>query len=459
MVEKAQTTGDSLRIGVGAGFAGDRMEPAVELVNHAQLDAIIFELLAERTIALAQRRKYTGAGPGYDERLPARIRALLPQAMAQGTTIITNGGAADPYAAAVAIQALAHELGLAKCRVAAVTGDDILSQLDPARYTVLETGERLSVYQDRLVSANVYLGIAPLLDALAQKADVIVTGRTADAALFLAPLVHHFGWSRDDWPRLAAGTVVGHLLECAGQLTGGYFADGVHKHVPGLARLGFPYADVKEDGSAVVTKLATSGGRVDRQTAIEQLLYEVDDPQRYLTPDVVVDMTAITMEEVAPNRVAVQGAIGSPAPETLKASVGIDDGFLGMGAISYAGPGCIARAELAAAIICERWAELYGRDPAALHVTYIGQNSSTPWQSLSATEETAPNEVRLRIAVKSMERAVAVDLAQEVEALYTNGPAGGGGVETAVKATVGMLSILVARDLVTPKVTLLGGTE
>jgi hypothetical protein len=444
------------RIGAGAGFAGDRLEPAVDLVNHAALDAIVFELLAERTIALAQRRKQSGSGPGYDERLLWRLRAVLPAAMQQGTTIITNGGAADPMGAGQAVYALAQELGLEDCRMAVVTGDDILARLDPARCTVLETGEALSVYQSRLVSANAYLGVAPLLQALAQGADVIITGRTADAALFLAPLVHRFGWALDDWSRLAAGTVVGHLLECAGQLTGGYFADGVRKRVPGLARLGFPFAEVTADGTVRFSKLPQSGGRIDRATCLEQLLYEVEDPARYLTPDVVVNFQTVQLTEVGPDCVQVQGAIGHPAPPTLKASVGIDDGYLGSGAISYAGPGCVARAQLAAALLQERWADLYGRNPGDLHITLIGQNSCTPWQRVVDPLPQEPPEVRLRVAVQSMERSVAAELAHEVEALYTNGPAGGGGVETAVKPTIGILSVLVERALVEPAVVVIG---
>ncbi len=445
-----------LRIGVGAGFAGDRMEPAVALVEEAKLDLLVFELLAERTIALAQRRKRSSIGVGYDERLLRRLGAVLPQALEKGTTIITNGGAADPRAAGLAVRAMAQALGLARCRVAVITGDEISARLDPASCTVLETGEPLSVYQERIVSANAYLGIAPLVEALRQEADVIITGRTADAALFLAPLVYHFGWATDDWLRLAAGTVVGHLLECAGQLTGGYFADGVRKTVPDLARLGFPYAEVQADGSATMMKLPQSGGRLDRATCLEQLLYEVEDPSRYLTPDVVVDFRQIALSQVGPDQVLVQGAIGHPAPETLKASVGIDDGFVGNGMISYAGPGCVIRAQLAAAIIQERWEVIYGRNPAELHVTLIGQNSSTPWQPVNATTTTEPPEVRLRIAVQRMDRQAAVDLTEEVEALYTNGPAGGGGVETTVKATVGILSVLVDRDLVEPRVEVIG---
>ncbi|HEX5690936.1 MAG TPA: acyclic terpene utilization AtuA family protein, partial [Roseiflexaceae bacterium] len=262
MKQTRQTDSGQMRLGAGAGFAGDRLEPAVELVEHGSLDVLVFELLAERTIALAQRRVRSGSGPGFDDRLLERMEAVLPAALRQRTRIITNGGAADPRGAGLAIRDLARKLGL-RCRVAVVTGDDVLERLDLQTATLLETGQPLADFRERLISANAYLGVAPILEALRAEPDVIVAGRTSDAALFLAPLVHAFGWAADDWDMLAQGTVVGHLLECAGQLTGGYFADGIRKHMPNLARLGFPFADVRADGSAVVSKLPQAGGRVD----------------------------------------------------------------------------------------------------------------------------------------------------------------------------------------------------
>ena len=307
----------------------------------------------------------------------------------------------------------------------------------------------------RLVSANAYLGIAPLLAALRTEPDVLIAGRSTDAALFLAPLVRAFGWAADDWNLLACGTVVGHLLECAGQLTGGYFADGVRKHVPNLAQLGFPYADVWSDGSAVVSKLPEAGGRVDRATCLEQLLYEIEDPARYLTPDVAVDVRGVRLEEVGPDAVRVSGALGQPAPDTLKVSVGVDGGFVGAGAISYAGPGCLARAQLAADILRQRWACIYGREPSALQLDLVGLTSCTPWRGLRAPEAAEPPEVRLRAAVRSFDRQVAVDLAREVEALYTNGPAGGGGVETSLRDSIAVSSTLVPRELVEARVEVL----
>ena len=445
----------TVRIGAGAGFAGDRLDPAVDLAERGRLDALVFEILAERTIALAQRRRRSGSGPGYDERLVERVGAVLPAALAHGTIIITNGGAAEPRGGGMAIREAAEAAGFARCRVAVVSGDDVLGQLDLAASTVLETGEPLANYRDRLLSANAYLGVAPLLAALRSRPDVIVAGRTTDAALFLAPLAHAFGWAADDWNTLARGSVVGHLLECAGQLTGGYFADGARKQVPGLARLGFPFADVATDGTALLGKLPGTGGRLDRATCLEQLLYEVEDPARYLTPDVIVDFRQVRLEETGPAQVRVSGAQGRPAPDTLKVSVGIDGGFVGVGAISYAGRGCVARAQLAAAIVRERWAGVYGRDAAALQTSLIGLTSCTPWQGVEAPHAAEPPEVRLRIAVQAFERKVAVDLAREVEALYTNGPAGGGGVETTLRDTVAVISTLMPKAQVTPQIEVL----
>ncbi|MBV9488262.1 MAG: DUF1446 domain-containing protein [Verrucomicrobia bacterium] len=444
-----------VRIGSGAGFAGDRLEPAVDLATRGDLDALGLEILAERTIALAQRRRRWGRGVGFDERLQRRMTALLPETLPRGTLVVTNGGAADPKAGGIVVRDSARAMGLPECRVAVVTGDDITDRINLAACTVLDTGEPLTAYKDRLISANAYLGVAPLLEALGDQPDVIITGRTTDIALFLAPLVHAFGWAADDWDTLAAGSVVGHLLECAGQLTGGYFADGNRKHVPGLARLGFPFAEVSSDGSAVFSKLPNTGGRLDRSTCLEQLLYEVEDPARYLTPDVVIDFQGVKLQEVAADCVRVSGAAGRPAPDTLKVSVGLDGGFVGTAAISYAGPGCLERARLAAEIVTERWARLYGREPAGLQVDLVGLTSCTPWRGLEAPAGEEPPEIRVRMAVQSFDRQTAMDLGHEVEALYTNGPAGGGGVEITVRDTVALVSTLVPRSLVEPKVEIL----
>jgi len=442
----------SRRLGAGAGFAGDRLDPAVDLVQRGALDALVFECLAERTITLAHQARAEGRGPGYDGLLRERLAATLPAARRHGTLVVTNSGAADPRGAAQMVRDLAVELTLSDTVVASVEGDDVLDRLSLPDSPVLgsRSGATLADYAGRIVGANAYLGVRGICDALAAGAHVVITGRTSDAALFLGPLLHWFGWADDDLDRVADGTLVGHLLECAGQLTGGYFADGSPDDVPGLARLGFPMADVTADGSAEFSKLPGTGGRLDRATTLEQLLYEVGDPAAYLTPDVTLDVTGVQITETGPDRVRVHGARGTAAPDTLKVSVGVRDGWQGVGEISYAGPHALARGRLAAQVVTERWSDVHGLDDVPLRADLVGIDSCRPWAQLPAAE---PPEVRVRLAVRSPEERPAVLLAREVEALYTNGPAGGGGVVTSVRPTLGLVSTTIDRREVEPVVT------
>ena len=296
-----------IRIGSGAGYSGDRIDPAVELAEQGSLDYLVFECLAERTIALAQKARRLDPAAGFDPLLEERMRAVLPLCARHSIRIVTNMGAANPLGAMERTRAVARSLGIPRLKIAAVTGDDVLELVRDGDYTFPEIGQTARSMGDRLISANAYLGAEGIVGALAAGADVVITGRVADPSLFLAPLLHEFGWSASDWNRLGQGTVVGHLLECAGQVTGGYFADPGYKDVPRLARLGFPLAEVAEDGSAVITKVAGSGGLVTRATCTEQLLYEIQDPAAYLTPDVVADFTRVTLADAGHDRVRVSG--------------------------------------------------------------------------------------------------------------------------------------------------------
>jgi len=441
----------TIRIGGGAGYSGDRIEPAVELVDQGRLDYLIFECLAERTIALAHLARLRDPACGYDPLLDERMRAVLPGCHAQGVRIVTNMGAANPLAARDRIVALAREQGLDGLRVAAVIGDEITALAAEQELTLQETGRRVSDLGDRLVSANAYLGAEPMVAALERGADVVVTGRVADPSLALAAQMHAFGWRPDDWPRLGAGTVVGHLVECAGQITGGYYADPGVKDVPGLGRLGFPIAEVDERGSAVITKVSGSGGIVTEHTCAEQLLYEVHQPDRYLTPDSSADFSRVTLAEVGPDRVAVTGGTGGPRPQALKVSVGYRDGYVGEGQISYAGPGAVGRARLAADIVRERL-ELIGVQPRELRCDLLGVNALHG--NASALAHADPNEVRLRVVARTDTRDEATRLGGEVETLLTNGPAGGGGSTRSVRETVGIESASIDRQLVRPAVEL-----
>ncbi|MFL4976877.1 MAG: acyclic terpene utilization AtuA family protein [Xanthobacteraceae bacterium] len=428
-----------VRVGCGAGFAGDRLEPALVLAEHGALDYLVLECLGERTVALAQLRRLHDPDAGYDPMLERRMDGLLPAIERNGIRLVTNMGAANPAAAAARIAVMAKRKGLA-LKVAAVLGDDVLDRLD-GDAPCLETGASLRSF-GALVSANTYLGVDAILPALQQDVDVIVTGRAADPSLFLAPLVHEFGWRLDDYDRLARGTVVGHLLECGGQLTGGYYADPGVKDVPGLANLGFPFADVDSDGNARFGKVKGTGGIINRATATEQLLYEVTDPFGYETPDVTADFSTAELNDLGHDVVTVSGARGKPRPQRLKVSVGYRAGFLGEGEIGYAGENCVARAELGGDIVRERLANRFPE----IRVDVIGM-TSLHRQPLGR-DAYRPYEVRLRVAARSPDRDTARLVGEEVEALFTNGPAGGGGVRKATVEQVGIVSCLVPRDSV-----------
>lgn len=440
----------TIRLGGGAGYSGDRIEPAVELAEQGSLDYLIFECLAERTIALAQLARLTDPDAGFDPLLVERMRAVLPACRARGVTIITNMGAANPVSAAAVVRQLARDMNLGGLRVAAVTGDDVTDQVRAGNFVATETGGPVAAFADRLVSANAYVGVAPIIEALEAGADVVMTGRAADPSLFLAPQIHEFGWAMDDWPRLGAGTVVGHLLECAGQVTGGYFADPGVKEVPNLARLGFPIAEVREDGTAVITKVPGSGGQVTTGTCKEQLIYEIHDPSAYLTPDVAADFTGVRVELEAPDRVRISGGHGRRRPETLKVSLGYRDGFIGEGQMSYAGPGALGRARLALAIVTERL-RLTGVALGEVTGDIIGLDAIDGRPFPSGPE---PREVRVRVAGRARTAAEAARIGAEVETLYTNGPAGGGGASRSVREVLAVASTFMPRDRVTCTVTL-----
>lgn len=444
------------RIGSGAGYAGDRIDPAQALAEHGRLDALVFECLAERTIALAQLRRSRDPEQGYDPLLAERLRAVLPACVRQRTTVISNMGAAHPLAAGAAVLAVARELGLPQLKVAVVTGDDVLPWVRTHQPPLIDaqpggpaTAADLS---EQLVSANAYLGADALLPALAAGADVIITGRVADPALFLAPLMHHFGWRADDWPQLGQGVLVGHLLECAAQVSGGYIADPGWVDIPGLAELGFPLAEVQADGSAVITKLPGTGGRVSRVSCTAQLLYEIEDPACYLQPDVVADFSQVHLLDQGEDRVQVHGASGRARPAHLKATLGYRDGYIGEGQISYAGPGAVARGQLALQVLQHRLQRL-GWGALEHRAELIGMNAMHG-AALGADRE--PYEVRVRLAVRATSQAQAERVGQEVEALYLNGPAAGGGVTQSVREVMAVASVLVPREAAQPAVTFMG---
>jgi hypothetical protein len=443
----------TIRIGSGAGYSGDRIEPAVELADKGDIQYLVFECLGERTVALAQQARMKNPDGGYDPLLEERMRAVLPLCAAKGIKIVTNMGAAHPAAAARKTAEIAKSLGLSSLRIAAVIGDDVLDACRDGDLPIMEFDGTIRQLGNRLLSANAYLGAEPMAQALADGADVVITGRASDPALFLAPMIHAFGWAMDDWNLLGQGTVAGHLLECAGQITGGYFADPGYKDIPDLARLGFPIGEVGEDGSLVITKVEGSGGAVTAQTCKEQLLYEVHDPTQYIQPDVVADFSQVKVEEIAKDRVGVSGGRGTRRTPTLKVSVGYVDSFIGEGQISYAGPGALARGRLALEIVRERL-KLTGVAASELRFELIGVDSLHGTQLSARASE--PYEVRIRVAGRTENLREAMRIGNEVETLYTNGPAAGGGAFKSARDVVAVASVLLPRELATPSIQFVG---
>lgn len=443
---------DKIRIGCGAGFSGDRLDPSIVLAEKGNLDYLVLECLAERTIGLAQKRKMSDPTKGYDPLLERRIESLLPILIKNKIKLITNMGAANPLAGAKKIIEIANKLKL-KVTVAAITGDDVFDKLDTSAVAI-ETKEPLH-NSGELISANAYLGVEGILKGLKADADIIITGRVADPSLFLAPMIHSFGWSTSNYELMGRGTVIGHLLECAGHITGGYYADPIKKPVEGMDRLGHPFADVSKDGTAIISKVTGTGGVVNLQTVKEQLLYEVINPFEYLTPDVKADFSSVTLKQIGTDQVEVRGGNGAVKPATYKISVGYKAFWVGEGEISYAGQGALERAQLAGETIKQRFAAgmVHSSQPVIqLRTDYIGVNSV---HRTSFEFGNPPYEVRLRVAGRAQTMEDAALIGEEVEALYTNGPAAGGGVRKFVNEVIGIVSTLIDRTQIETQLTLL----
>ena len=437
------------RIGCGAGFSSDRLDPAVDLARRGRLDALVFECIGERTLAFGHRDRNTDPSRGYNPLLERRMRAVLPLTFRAGTRVVTNMGVANPEAAAERTVEVARGLGLDGLVVAALLGDDVSDSLGPD--TPLWEGMTVGEVGRPFIGANAYLGADEILLALRTGAHVVITGRVADPSLFVAPLRLHFGWDADEWSHLGPATAVGHLLECASQVTGGYFADPGYKDVDGLAHVGFPYADVRADGSACITKLEGTGGRVDTRTVKEQLLYEVHDPARYLTPDVTADFSTVSITTDGMDRVRICGAGGARRPERLKATVAFDGGWLAEAGVSYAGDGAQARAAMAGEIVAERIRRVHGVN-APVRIDLVGVHS------LHSTVRNAPTDtrdVRVRCAMRASSRDEAELLLWEVESLLCCGPSAGGGYRGAVTPSVITYSASIDRDAVSPRVEVL----
>ena len=436
-----------LHIGCAAGFSGDRADaagPVVEtLIARDGTSVLLFETLAERTLALAQLARRGDPGGGYEPLLDDLLVPILGRCLAHGIRIVSNFGAANPRGAALRILELARGLGLRPPRVAIVCGDDLSGE---AHRDLLraELGERFDAID--MVSANAYLGAESIAGALRGGAEIVVCGRVADPSLAVGPAMAHYGWRADEWDRLGRATMAGHLLECGAQVTGGYFADPGLKNVPDLHAVGFPIAEIDPEGGCIVGKADDTGGLVSEPTVKEQLLYEVHDPAGYLTPDVTADISQAEVRQVGRDRVALEGVRGHARPDRLKVNVCHEGGWLAEGEISYAGPGAEARARLAGEVLRRRL-----MDSLELRIDLIGSVSvfgDDAGRLLAQTPTHHLRDVRLRVAARHADRRQAERLTREVTALYTCGPAGGGGVRTGLRPRLDTLSCYVPRDRV-----------
>lgn len=444
-----------IRIGSGAGYGGDRIEPAIDLMEKGNIDYIAFECLAERTIALAQEQKIINPELGYNEFLEYRMERVLPLCKKNKVKVITNMGAANPIAAVRVVKEMAQSMGIEGLKIAAVVGDDVFSCINQYfECEILETGNNLESIQSKIISANAYIGVDGIVEALNNGADIVIAGRVSDPALFLAPIMYEFGWGKEDYDLIGKGILAGHLLECSAQVTGGYFADPGYKDVPELWNVGFPIAEVSENGDIIISKLNESGGMVTAATCKEQITYEIHDPSNYMTPDGVADYSEVTIKEIGKDQVQVSGAKGKKGSGLLKVSIGYRDGFIGEGEISYGGPGAYERCKLAGEIVEKRLA--YTNVPIEeLRIDFIGANSLYQ-EKLSdqlSGEKKAFNEVRLRIAARTITRKDAEKIGNEVESLYLNGPAGGGGARKYVREVISIASIFIPEEDVKIKVT------
>ena len=442
-----------IRIGCGAGCSYDRLEPAIELVEKGDIDYIVFECLAERTIANNQQQKLKDPSKGYTPMLEPRIRGILRKCKEEGIKIVTNMGAANLEAAIKLILEITKEMDITDIKVAMISGDNITDDLEKYKEIVMwQSTHTLGELEAEIISANVYLGAEAIKEALDNGADIVVTGRVADVALFVGPLMHEFGWTENDLYKIGQATLLGHLLECGGQITGGYFADPGYKDVENLHILGHPIAEIDETGDFIVTKVKGSGGEVSLRTCKEQLLYEITDPSCYITPNAIVDFTKVCFRQIDKDVVLVTGAISKGSPTTYKVNVGYCDCYIGEGEVSFGGLNSLPRAKMCADII-EKRLKIVGANINEYRVDYVGYNSLYKTNISDSFAPKEHSEIRLRISGRTKNYDDAMLIAQELDYLYTNGPAGSSGIESGVKQVLSVGAIIIPKENINVQIT------
>jgi hypothetical protein len=448
-------TKTSIRVGCGSAYSEDRIDLAMEMTARGRIQYLCMDGLSERTLALAHQRRDPRTGEGaFDVRLPELASDVLPLAVGHGVKIISNMGAANPRGAATYLRDHAKAQSLRGVRVAVIEGDDVAAYVAEHDPVVLETGQPVSKIGGDVIAANAYLGAEPILDALRQGATVVIGGRLADPSLYVAPIAYELGWALDDWNLMGAATMAGHLLECGDYVTGGNFADPPYRVVERFDHPSFPLAEVRSDGSAVVSKLANTDGLLSVDTCKMQLGYEIGDPANYITPDVTADFRQVTLKSV-PDGVLLAGASGRPRPAQFKALVAVDEGFIGEGQVSFGGPGAVSRGELSREII-RRWVQplVDSGKLSELKIDLLGIDSV---HGPASPRRSDPYEVHVRVAGRCADHESAEKVADAGWQLQLFGPAAAGGHRKSVKPVVGMYSFLIPRDQVHISVQMLDG--
>ena len=445
-----------IKIGSGSACPGERLEPAIDLVKYADINYIIFDSLSESEMLKFEKNKLENQSHGYDTYMEERLNKIWPLCYQRNIKIIGNMGAANTKYAQNIAYTIGKKLKLKGSKIATVHGDNVLNLVKKLDLKTTESNLPITAFGDNLIAAHAYIPADTLVAALHQGADLLITGRVGDATLYLAPLRYEFGWIENEWDLLARGIIVGHLFECAGQLSGGYFADPPYKNVPNLDNLGFPIAEVAKDGSTIITKLPNSGGIVNPATCAEQMLYEVGDPANYIHADVVTDFTDIGFKELKRNRVSIIGNIkGKEKPKYLKVNLGVKEGYMAEGLIFYAGQGAYDRAKLAADVIKKRLYKYTRIKKKSLRIDYIGIDSihSNNYEVYNYS----PREIGLRIAGRTETKEDAWRIMHEFETIDNNGPAGiaRGLRKEDIKEIIGYYSTLIPREYVSTSFELL----
>jgi hypothetical protein len=448
---------ESIRIASGQGFWGDLPSAPINQVRKGPIDYLVMDYLAEVTMSIMQKQKLRNPDYGYARDFVGVVREILPDIAEKGIKVISNAGGVNPEACKEQILEAIEKQGYDDIQVAVVDGDNILNDLDTLiedghLLNNMETGEPIASVKDELLSANVYFGSRPIVEALNKGADIVVTGRVTDTGLTLAPMIHEFDWSFEDYNKMSAGTIAGHIIECGAQVSGGNFTDW--EKVDDFVDIGFPIIEANADASFYVTKHENTGGLISEQTVKEQLLYEIGDPTEYITPDCIADFTSVNLEETGPNRVKVSGIKGRPETETYKISASYNDGYKLSSTLVYSWPGALKKAKRAGEILQGR-ADALGIGYDDFRVEYVGVNGCSEQPITEELLDAEQEEVQMRVSLSGSSKEDLNRFGKEVAPLILTGPSGVTGFAGGRPKASGIVAYwpaLLDKEAVSPRV-------